>query len=129
MKNSTLLFLFFLSLNSFSQNTEEKFRNKIWHANGDILRSEVLTMSTEPVANLTSDIEFLSEGNLEVTMKPIDVLVIYRYEFLNDKLKVYSTVTFKESNTKQEMALYYKIKELTTNKTFELSPIKETEYK
>ena len=128
MKKYLVLFLFLSWGNSFCQHSGEKFQNKTWNSGGDILKSETFTVTTEPFDNTIESFEFLSDGNLLIMKEPDNVPVKFSYQFLNDKLKVYTTVTFKESNTKQEMVLYYKIRELNSN-TFEFVPIRETEYK
>lgn len=129
MKTLTLLLSLTFFLNANCQEIAKKLKSQSWYAKGDIYRGEASTIYTDKPSDYSSDVNFKSNGEIEMYMKSVDQKVVYLYEFHKDMMKIFYSVAFTDKNTQQEGSIYYKIKALSNNKDFELIPIAAADYK
>ena len=129
MKTLTLLFSLTFSLNANCQDIAKQLQRQMWYVKGDLYRGQPTEIYLDKPAICSGYLIFNKTGELEMHLTETDNKFVCLYELLNDKLKLHYKVNFSSTNKSEEVNLFYKFKELSNGKDYELIPITSVDYK
>jgi hypothetical protein len=130
MKKISLILSMAFFLNANCQNLAKKLQEKTWLVTGDLLKSEKCVLSANNSQTKTPVVKFFADGKMQIPYEE-DFKFTCPYELNKDMIKIYYTINHQKEKKqeKENVAHYYRIKELLNQKDFEFTPISAADFK
>jgi hypothetical protein len=128
MKALTILLSLTFFLNANCQDIANKVQNKTWFVTGDLLKSEKCLFNSEKPSTKVAEVKLLPDGLIKMPYDE-DFILTSAYDIKKDMIKIYYTINYPSEKRQENVAHYYKIKELSNQKDFEFTPIASTDFK